>query len=737
MHPNESHDSQFGKESAKVTPERYQKIRALFESAIQVAPDRQKEWLRESSQGDIDLCKIVEKLLDANHLAGDEESLPQFALTIDNEPEFPKLEGKRIDNYQIIREIGRGGMGIVYLAHRADDLFSKQVAIKALRPERRDPELDKRFRRECDIIARLEHPNIARLLDAGTTEEGLPYSVMEYVEGQPINVYCDANHLNITERLKMFQTVCAAVQYAHQNLVVHRDLKPSNIFVSNDGTVKLLDFGIAKLIATDLQETQTDLSRGVQVMTPAYASPEQTTGQPVNTSSDVYSLGVILYELVTGRSPYRTKGRFLHEVAQAICEQVPLRPSEIVLQQIDYSGRFDQTTPCSREQISEIREGKPARLQRRLVGELDNIILMALRKEPQRRYGSVEQLSSDISRHLSGLPILAQKDTVRYRVEKFIKRHRIGVSSAALVVILLCAAIVVTTWQTRVAQLERSRAERQAAEAKFQSQRAEREATFAKQQLLIAEARTREAQEKDQEARQEREKATKRAQQARAISSALLDMNAESADSGSDRSSKSGVSAAEQLLASLLSEGYNDSSLRKDLATARKMLERYGGLDGTGGAPPGWSFSNPKDFETGLEKKDGAAGSIAYIRSRKPRTKGLAELLQSVDAESYLAKRIRLSSMLKSKDVELAANVFARITGKKTENLFSGKSEPSLKGTRDWNRHTIVFDVPADSAEIVIGLMLQGGGSVWADKFSFEVVDLSAPVVPAGTKAPF
>jgi hypothetical protein len=517
--------------------------------------------------------------------------------------------------------------------------------------------------------------------------------------------------------------------------------------VSTDGTVKLLDFGIAKLIAGDVQQTQTDLSRGVQVMTPAYASPEQTTGQPISTSSDVYSLGVILYELVTGRSPYRTKGRLPHEVIQAICEQVPTRPSEIVLRQIQDSVKSEETARSSPEQISEIREGKPAKLQRRLAGELDNIIMMALRKEPQRRYSSVEQLSSDISRHLSGLPILAQKDTVRYRMGKFVKRHRFGVFSAAVLVLLMCLAIVATSWQAHLAQQERNRAEREALAAKFQSeraefktkeaeayrQRAEREASNARQQLRIAEERTRQAIAKDQEARAERDKAAKRAQQAHTISAALLELKAGATNPELDQSSKTAVSAAEQIMAALLSEGYSDPSLRQDLATARKLLGRFGE---TGGAPPGWSFSNPENYEVGLEKKDAAAGSIAYIRSRRPNIQGFAELMQSMDAGFYIGKRIQLSAMLKSKDVESASIIFARITSKRSEVLFTRKSVPSLRGTREWNTHAVEFDVPENSSEITIGLLLQGGGSVWVDRFSFEVVDASAPNSPVGLRVP-
>jgi serine/threonine protein kinase len=552
-------DSRQGDTSTSPTSARFVEIRELFEAALQVDLDARPAWLRHACKDDSQLCAAVEELLRADRLA-DEGDL-MFALTVTkDEAALPRMEGRRIGHYQIIREIGRGGMGAVYLARRSDDVFSKEIAIKVLRPERSYPELLRRFRQERDIIARLDHPNIARLLDGGTTDEGLPYSVMEYVEGQPIDTYCDTHRLSIEQRLKLFRTVCLSVQYAHQNLVVHRDLKPSNILVTANGTVKLLDFGIAKLMEGDLQQTFTATS-GLRLMTPAYASPEQTRGEPINTSSDVYSLGVILYQLITGRWPYRTKGRLLHEVAQAICEQDPAPPSEIVLQGLDDTGAIETTEGETAEHLCEIRGGKPSKLHRRLAGELDNIVLMALRKEPQRRYSSVEQLSEDVNRHLSGLPVLAQHDTVGYRAGKFVKRHRAGVAAAALITLSMSAAIVATGYQVRV--------------ARFQWERAEREAASAKEQLHIAQERTREANEKDREAALEREKAARRAQQTQAITAALLRLNAGSADSAGARNSRSAVYTAEQILSQLLSEGYTNPALRQDLAMARELNKKY------------------------------------------------------------------------------------------------------------------------------------------------------------------
>jgi serine/threonine protein kinase len=521
-----------GNGSRQISTERYQKIRSLFESAVDLPPDRQLTWLQEACGEDIELYNEVAGLLREDRSA-DEESLSQFLPINKEQLETIFQEGTRIGAYQVIREIGRGGMSIVYLARRADDRFSKQVAIKVLRPERRSPELDQRFRRECNIVAKLEHPNIARLLDAGATPEGISYAVIEYVEGEPIDAYCNSRRLNITERLKLFWTVCAAVQYAHQNLVIHRDLKPSNILVSGDGIVKLLDFGIAKLINGETGNVQTTFSIGIQVMTPAYASPEQTTRHPVNTSTDVYSLGVILYELVTGRSPYPTKGKPLLEIIQAICRQEPLRPSEIVL-------RHDESDQAVPEQLSEIREGKPAKLSRRLKGDLDNIVLKALRKEPKRRYHTVEQLGEDLTRHLSGMPVLAQKDTMRYLSAKFVKRHRFGISSAIAFVLLMSMAVIgiigrriaqqereISEQQRKIAEqqseIERKRAEnenlradqksREAEQANREAERyrkiADTETANAKQQSQFAQESNAKAEEKDREARQAKERADK------------------------------------------------------------------------------------------------------------------------------------------------------------------------------------------------------------------------------------
>jgi non-specific serine/threonine protein kinase/serine/threonine-protein kinase len=312
-----------------------------------------------------------------------------------------------------------------------------------------------RFRNERQILATLDHPNIARLLDGGTTEDGIPYLVMELIEGTRIDLYCDERRLSITQRLQLFRQVCGAVQYAHQRLVIHRDIKPSNVLVTKEGVPKLLDFGIAKIL-DPAAGAETTIARP---MTPEYASPEQIRGEAITTVSDVYSLGVVLYQLLTGRSPYPGETRSSHELARAVCETEPGLPSVAVLK--PHPARpGEDVGALTPEQVSNTLEGSPAKLHRRLAGDLDNIMLMALRKEPRRRYASVEQFAEDLHRHLEGLPVAASKGTWRYRTGKFVRRHRVAMITAALVVFTLLAGVTATIRQAKIARAERARAEK-------------------------------------------------------------------------------------------------------------------------------------------------------------------------------------------------------------------------------------------------------------------------------------
>ena len=356
------------------------------------------------------------------------------------DPIFPKLRiGSRLGPYRLIELIGRGGMGEVYQAERADDHYQSRVAIKLVRVDHDASRVAWRFRSERQILAQLEHPNIARLIDGGATEEGVPYLVMELISGQPIDIYCEERHLTVTQRVRLFLQVCAAVSFAHQRLVVHRDLKPGNILVTADGTVKLLDFGIAKLLETEAATTPSDMTAThVRVMTMEYASPEQVRGDPITTASDVYSLGVVLYRLLTGRSPYR-EDNAAERAVEILSDSLPSKPSTAV----------DETRV--RRSLEGSGQGARKRMRRALKGDLDNVLLMALRKEPERRYPSVDQFAEDLRHYLDGMPVRARGDSLRYRAVKFMSRHRYAVTAASLGGLALVAGIVTTTWQARIA----------------------------------------------------------------------------------------------------------------------------------------------------------------------------------------------------------------------------------------------------------------------------------------------
>lgn len=448
-----------------MSPERWQQVKSLFQALLDQPPDQRPAFLDQACPADAELRREVESLLAFHENADQFIETPALAAAGDvltDELLLP-MEGRRIGAYKVLREIGRGGMGSVYVAIRADDQYQKRVAIKLVKRGMDTDEILHRFHNERQILASLDHPNIAKLLDGGTTDDGLPYFVMEYIEGQPIDAFCDARKLSTAERLELFRAICSAVHYAHQNLVVHRDLKPSNILVTSDGSAKLLDFGIAKLLNPALSSPRTlnPTRLDMRLLTPEYASPEQVRGEPITTASDVYSLGVILYELLTGRRPYRTTSRQPQELMHAVCEEEPDRPSTAVSRVEEAPGPDGVgAVTLTAEMVSRTREGEPYKLRQKLSGDLDNIILMAMRKEPQRRYASVEQFSEDLRRHLEGLPVVARKNTWTYRSAKFIGRHKAGVLAAAMIALALVGGIITTTWQWRVARTQRARAER-------------------------------------------------------------------------------------------------------------------------------------------------------------------------------------------------------------------------------------------------------------------------------------
>ncbi|MEO6194337.1 MAG: serine/threonine-protein kinase, partial [Thermoanaerobaculia bacterium] len=440
-----------------VTPERWQQIKVVLEGALDREEAERTAFLDAACEGDDELRREVESLVASEPELGDFIETPVFRIR--PEEDVPLAAGQRIGAYRVARELGRGGMGSVYLAERADEEFEQRVALKLVRRGMDTEEIVRRFRSERQILAHLDHPNIAKLFDGGTTEDGRPYFLMEYVEGQPIDEYCDGRKLPTRERLELFRQVCSAVHFAHQNLIVHRDLKPGNILVTEGGVPKLLDFGIAKLLDPDqalFALTRVDL----RLMTPEYASPEQVRGETITTASDVYSLGVLLYVLLTGHRPYPRATQDPQSLAQAICETEPLRPSSAVGRVAEVRQPDGTLVELKPESVSRVRDGEERLLRRRLAGDLDNIVLMAMRKDPQRRYASVAQLSNDIERHLQGLPVVARKDTLGYRARKFVGRHKLGVAAAVTVLLLIVGFSITVTvlWQRAVREQQRAQA---------------------------------------------------------------------------------------------------------------------------------------------------------------------------------------------------------------------------------------------------------------------------------------
>jgi eukaryotic-like serine/threonine-protein kinase len=417
-----------------MTPERWQRVKTLFSATLDVAPHERPAFLALESQGDEAMIDEVATLL-ASHEAPGEflEALPPNLRT----QAFAAADhvGERIGAYRIVGMLGTGGMGDVLRGVRDDDQYRAEVAIKLMRADLRDSFAEQRFRTERQILARLDHRNIARLLDGGTTPAGLPYVVMELVHGEPIDQYCETRKLPVRERVQLFLQVCAAVSYAHQHLVVHRDLKPNNILVTTDGSVKLLDFGIAKLLEANTivagagDETRTQF----RAMTLDYASPEQVGGGTVTTVSDVYSLGVVLYRLLTGQSPYGKRTNDAQRMKEILSDTAPTRPSQ--MRAADRSARD-------------------------IDADLDNILLMALRKEPQARYGSVEQFANDLRNFLGGLPVQARGNAWRYRFGKFLRRRKIEIAAAVVVVASLVVGLGVAIHEARVAEQQRVIAQR-------------------------------------------------------------------------------------------------------------------------------------------------------------------------------------------------------------------------------------------------------------------------------------
>ncbi len=407
--------------------ERWRKIEELFQAVADHPATDREAFLDRACGNDTELRRQVTSLLSHETDHGFIESMIAGGTYLLEQHEDEAIIDSRIGVYRVTGLIGHGGMGTVYAAVRDDEQYHQQVAIKVVKRGMDTQFVLHRFRHERQILASLEHPHIARLLDGGTTRDGLPYFVMEHITGRPITTYCQSREVSVADKLRLFRQVCAAVQYAHQKLIIHRDLKPSNILVTDSGQSKLLDFGIAKLLTADNADGPAGpgTSTGIRLMTPEYASPEQVYGRSVTTATDIYSLGLVLYELLTAEKAHRFKNRSSAEIERVVCEAEITRPSAVVAS---------------------------AKLRRQLSGDLDNIVLMALRREPERRYQSAEQFSDDLRRYLAGLPVRARQDTVGYRAGKFARRHKLVLAAAMLVVLSLVGGIVATSYQARRAE---------------------------------------------------------------------------------------------------------------------------------------------------------------------------------------------------------------------------------------------------------------------------------------------
>lgn len=444
------------RDKKSLTPALWKEVERIFLSALDLPTDQRMSFLDDACHGQQTLRDEVDSLL-AAHI----ETIGVLD-DFDAERAADLLraalpEDAAIGAYKIVREIGRGGMGAVHEAERADGQFEQRVAIKVIKGGLDSEQIVQRFLNERQILARLQHPNIARLLDGGINEAGQPYFVMEYIDGQSILEFCDRQSLTIDERIQLFLQVCDAVHYAHRNLVVHRDLKPSNILVTPNGQVKLLDFGIAKMLATDEEVEAFVTETGVKAMTPEYASPEQVKGEAITTSTDVYALGVILFELLVGRRPYLFDRGSMQEMVRVICEQEPTRPTQALRERLQHSVGLTA--------LEATRATPLSKLQRQFAGDLESILMKTLRKEPDQRFGSVQAFADDLKRYLAGEPVSSRAGSFGYVLKKFVRRHKGAVAAFLVIAMLLTAFSVNTKLQANRLAEERDKSAREAEKA--------------------------------------------------------------------------------------------------------------------------------------------------------------------------------------------------------------------------------------------------------------------------------
>ena len=669
--------------TATVTDSQLQRARRVFEAAVSQAGAAREAIIQDECRDDAELRSCVEQLI-----AADCENQPVLDQSLGAmAPAGTMLKpGDRVGRYRVIREIGVGGMGTVYQAEPEGG--GESVAIKLVRWHTYDVSI--RFHVEQAILSGLRHPNIAQLFESGVTGTLSPYIVMEYVEGTPIHAYCDRIGLATDDRIRLFRQLCKAVVYLHQNLIVHRDLKPGNVLVTADGLVKLVDFGIAKLLRTP-EGLSSPASTIAGLMTPDYASPEQIRGGMTSTLTDVYSLGVLLYELLTGNRPFTTSNQEVHAILRRICEEEPPKPSVTAAK---HTGS----------------------IARKLRGELDNIVLKAIRKEPERRYSSVEQLDEDLRRYLDRQPVLAQGDSLGYLARKFVVRHKGGVAAGAAIALLLLAGIIGTTFEARVAQGERARAEQQAGVAETARAQAETQRAEADFERLRAE-------EKAAEADRERANAERRLGELQKIAGAAVRAYEHAGPVVPDSSALVIAQNVYDALQLLDRERKLEPGMAEVLdRTAATVQSHALATDPSWRIPAGWTAreSVHGEYRVGIDHRIVHAGqSSRFLRSLVERPTGAVTVFQRFQAKRYQGGRVRLTAFLRS---EAVSGAFVALG---TEGA---DATTDVSGTTGWKKYELVMDIPRRCESITVFLTLRGSGTIWADDFRFEQVDSSVPV---------
>ncbi len=677
-------------------PIQLQRVRELFDAASEVEEAERAALLERECAADAELRCEVELLLNAGHAT---HPLLDHPLVVPGLNSGSLAAGECVGRYRIVREIGAGGMGLVYLVERSDGNPSQQFALKLVGWP--SLEMARRLEAESRILSRLEHPQIARLVDTGISTAGLPFLVMEFADGQPINCYCGKHRLAVRERVRVFRQVCAAVRYLHQNLVIHRDLKPANILVTAGGAVKVVDFGIAKL----LEPGPGMASLGVTAtpMTPEYASPEQLRGEALSTLTDVYSLGAVLFEVLAEVKPF---GGGVLDVLRKVSQDEPPRPG-----------------------AAQPRAGISA--------DLNTIVVKAMQQDPGRRYGSVEQLDEDLRRYLEGLPILARGESLWYRAGKFVSRNKMPVAAAAVVLAVLLGGMTATRREARMAERERALAEFHARQAEQERIRALRGEADAQRQKAEADRRLAELMKLAQDSMRAYVAAVQKAEADRRLAELMKLAHGSMRDYVTEETG-SGQPA------NLLGEIVRDSTLALSRARAfdpgmapafdaavAELRSRELASPLHWEVPKGWVAvaKNPWEYGVGVDRQRRYAGSpTLFLRSLTPVSSGGVNVFQTFSAVRYRGKRVRLSAALRTEKVKPEAVLGLYIAVPYSLQPYVA----GIRGSGAWTPREVVADVPPDAENITISFRLKGTGSAWVTNFDFQEVSISVPLTVSG-----